>query len=268
MPVPSTLESLSPTAQTDPAAGDSVSAGDDNLRAAFQFIRQTVTAGSDIASASTITPPSTGNSFNVTGTTTVTAIGAGNSWDGRIVWFRHTGAHSFTNSSTLVCLGGASITFASGDISAWRYRTSGTAWDQVVMHRAAPPTSHARDPVSRSTTGTFTTYTQVFENGGDNFNVVTGVYTCPFAGRYFVSFHCAGSVSSGTGTADVYFMRNGSATTDVIITRLALQTLVTSGAASGIISAASGDLLRLDLNAVTGTGPNIAVGSFCVAALD
>lgn len=137
--IPTTIESLSTTAASnDPTEGSgaAMTLVNDGLRAAYAFVRQTVTAGSDIASASTITPPSTGSSFNLTGTTTVTAIGSTNSWDGRIVWFRHTGAHSFTNSATLVCLGGSSITFASGDLSAWRQRTSGT-WDQVVYSKAS-----------------------------------------------------------------------------------------------------------------------------------
>lgn len=149
--IPTAIESLSTTAASnDPTEGSgaALTLVNDGLRAAYAFVRQTVTAGSDIASASTITPPSTGSSFNLTGTTTVTAIGSTNSWDGRIVWFRHTGAHSFTNSATLVCIGGQSVTFASGDISAWRQRTSGT-WDQVAFLRGGYDAN-----IPRSTTAT------------------------------------------------------------------------------------------------------------------
>lgn len=129
MPIPAGIENLSVTpASNNPAGSENVSEGDDHLRNAYAFIRQSFTAGSDIASASTITPPSTGGSFNLTGTTTVTAIATTNSWSGRKVRFRHTGAHSFTQSASLVCPGGASITFANGDISEWAQNPSG-GWE-------------------------------------------------------------------------------------------------------------------------------------------
>lgn len=158
--IPTAIENLSTTAASnDPTEGSgaAMTLVNDGLRAAYAFVRQTVSAGSDIASASTITPPSTGSSFNLTGITTVTAIGSTNSWDGRIVWFRHTGAHSFTNSATLVCLGGASITFASGDISAWRQRIPGT-WDQIVYSKASALPVYAGGTASlgnTTVTGTF-----------------------------------------------------------------------------------------------------------------
>lgn len=142
MPIPAGIENLSTTpASNNPAGSEGVSEGDDHIRNAYAFIRQSFTAGADIASAGTITPPSTGGSFNLTGTTTVTSIATTNSWSGRKIRFRHTGAHTFTQASTLVCPNGVSITFAVGDISEWAQNPSG-GWEICgylpVVYSTAP----------------------------------------------------------------------------------------------------------------------------------
>lgn len=236
--IPTAIENLSTTAASnDPTEGSgaAMTLVNDGLRAAYAFVRQTVSAGSDIASASTITPPSTGSSFNLTGTTTVTAIGSTNSWDGRIVWFRHTGAHSFTNSATLVCLGGASITFASGDISAWRQRTSGT-WDQVVYSKggALPlfntgnnwsidasgrllnggntQPSFRASLSANQTSGNTIIFDSVSHNVGSNYNSTNGTFTAPVAGRYLFTWKVAILNTSGVTTNTyIRLMVNGSA---------------------------------------------------------
>ena len=128
MTIPSTIESLSTTIGSNvPAEGDGtlMTSVNDGLRAAYGFIRQAVSAGSDIASASTITPPSNGSSFNITGTTTITAIASTNSWNGRTICLRFEGAIGLTHSSSLVLPASANITAASGDYAIFRQYSSG-----------------------------------------------------------------------------------------------------------------------------------------------
>lgn len=151
MTVPTVMSDLSTTiASNSPAGSDAITAGDDNIRALMGIVRREASAGSDVASASTITPDALSSSANLTGTTTVTTIASTNSWDGRVYMFRHTGAHSFTHSSTLVFPDAVSHTFASGDISFWRQRTSGT-WDCVGILQAALVGNFASINVTGST---------------------------------------------------------------------------------------------------------------------
>lgn len=128
MAIPTTIESLSTTANSNgPAAGEAVSDGDDGLRQAYAFIRQLVTQGSDIVSASTITPPSTGSLFDITGTTAITTIASTNSWDGRVIALQFDGILTLTHSSNLYLPGAANITTAAGDIALLVQRGTG-AW--------------------------------------------------------------------------------------------------------------------------------------------
>lgn len=136
MAVPTQLSQISRTASSNsPAGSDAASTSDDFHRAIQALFMQGLSAGSDVATASSVTVPADSQSANLTGTTTVTALASTNSWDGRIFVFRHTGAHSFTDSSTLTCPGRVSVIFASGDTSGWRQRTSGT-WDCLFLNRA------------------------------------------------------------------------------------------------------------------------------------
>ena len=86
------------------------------------FVALTPSANSkaaDIASASTVNTTAstiTGDYANLTGTTSITAITLK---IGKRFLFIHTGIHTLTNSATLVCLTGANVTTAVGDISEW-----------------------------------------------------------------------------------------------------------------------------------------------------
>ena len=137
MSIPTTIESLSVTAASNgPSGSDDRSIADDGLRQAYAFIKQGVSLGSNIASASSITPPSTGSVFNVTGTTSITAIASTNSWDGRIVTFIFAGALTLTHSSNLALPGSTNITTVANDIATFIQTASG-AWRCVAYERSA-----------------------------------------------------------------------------------------------------------------------------------
>lgn len=136
MAIPTTIESLSTTAASNgPSGSDDLNTADDGLRQAYAFIRQVVSLGSNIASASTITPPSTGYAFNITGTTTITTIASTNSWDGRLILLIFAGALTLTHSSNLALPGSANITTAANDIAEFVQTASG-AW-RLVNYRTA-----------------------------------------------------------------------------------------------------------------------------------
>jgi hypothetical protein len=90
--------------------------------------------GASIASASTLTLPAVGDYFNVTGTTTVTAISTRTA--GREIELVFAGALILThNATSLICLGGANITTMAGDIARFRSEGSGN-WRMVNYQRA------------------------------------------------------------------------------------------------------------------------------------
>ena len=137
MAIPTTIESLSTTAASNgPAGSEQRSLADDGLRQAYAFIKQVVSQGSDIASASTITPSSTGHQFDVTGTTSITTIASTNSWDGRLIALQFDGVLTLTHSSNLYLPGAANITTAAGDVALFLQRGSG-AWQCISYSRKA-----------------------------------------------------------------------------------------------------------------------------------
>lgn len=136
MAIPTTLESLSTSESGNgPAGTDDRSIADNGLRYAYAFIRQTVSLGSNIASASTITPPSTGYAFNITGNTTITTIASTNSWDGRLVLLIFAGALTLTHSSNLALPGSINITTQANDTAEFVQTASG-AWRCINYFRA------------------------------------------------------------------------------------------------------------------------------------
>jgi hypothetical protein len=136
MAIPTTLESLSVTAASNgPAGTDDRSTADDGLRQAYAFIKQGVSLGSNIASASSITPGSAASVFNITGTTTITAIASTNSWDGRIVTLIFAAALTLTHSSNLALPGSVNITTAANDVATFVQTASG-AWRCAFYQKA------------------------------------------------------------------------------------------------------------------------------------
>lgn len=129
MPVPSSMFDISTTAASNPPTGsDNISTTDDYLRGAQAIMKQSVSQGTTIASASTITPLADGRYFSVTGTTTITTIASTYSWNGREIVLTFAAALTLThNATTLILPGGASITTAAGDTAYLTQEGSG-AW--------------------------------------------------------------------------------------------------------------------------------------------
>lgn len=126
MTTPASMSELSTTAASNnPAGSDAPSTIDDQIRALAAIVRQNVTKGSDIASASAITIPASGNYFVVTGTTGITSITDTNSWYGREVVLKFSGALTITHSANLILPGAANITTVSGDVACFVSESSG-----------------------------------------------------------------------------------------------------------------------------------------------
>lgn len=95
--------------------------------------------GTDIASASTMSLPSTGGKhYNVTGTTTITAISTAQG--GREITFKFASALTLThNGTSLILPGAANITTVAGDVATFVNEAaadaSGTNWRCTKYHR-------------------------------------------------------------------------------------------------------------------------------------
>jgi hypothetical protein len=161
MAIPTTIEELSTTAASNgPSGSDQRNTSDDAHRQAYAFIRMLVTQGSDVASASSITPASTGAVFDITGTTAITALASTNSWDGRRVLLQFDGALTLTHSSNLALPGSANITTAAGDVAEFLQRGSG-AWRCINYQRADGTLVGITSPVGSTYTPTLTAVTNV-----------------------------------------------------------------------------------------------------------
>lgn len=120
------MSELSTTAASNnPAGSDAPSTIDDQIRALAAIVRQNVSKGSDIASATTITIPASGNYFVVTGTTTIAGISDTNSWYGREAVLKFSGALQLTHSASLILPGAANITTVAGDVAHFVSESSG-----------------------------------------------------------------------------------------------------------------------------------------------
>ena len=138
MAIPTTIESLSTTAASNgPAGSEQRTLADDGLRQAYAFIRQVVSLGSNIASATTITPPSTASVFNITGTTTINAVITTN-WDAgacvRLIFADSVTVKNNTaggaSTATMLLAGGADFSATANDALTLCY--NGTNWIETA----------------------------------------------------------------------------------------------------------------------------------------
>ena len=106
--------------------------------------------GSDISSANSITLPTDGWAFDITGTTTINAISARNA--GLTILFRFDGALQLTHNSTSLDLpGGANITTVAGDIAQFISEGSGNWRCVSYMRNAGTPIALASGSVATAT---------------------------------------------------------------------------------------------------------------------
>lgn len=118
--VSATLRAWSATAASNnPTGTTSIGTGlDDNLRQIQATVRQFfATKGTNMASAATVDLSTADGSFvDITGTTTITALGTEGAGIG--YWVRFTGALTLThNATTLILPGAANITTTNGDVA-------------------------------------------------------------------------------------------------------------------------------------------------------
>ena len=100
--------------------------------------RQLWAKGSDLSSGSTITPGTDGNFFDITGTTTITAIATLQA--GSVVVFQFDAALTLTHNGTSLILQGAqNVTTVAGDIFAFISEGSGN-WRELFRRPAHPVT--------------------------------------------------------------------------------------------------------------------------------
>jgi hypothetical protein len=136
MAVPTSIADLSSTlANNSPAGPDSIgTALDDYFRAGYGILKQMVSQGTDVASASTVTLPNDGHSFLVTGGTTITGIA--DSWVGRAAILRFSGTLQLThNGSSFILPGSANISTAAGDFAMF-LQTAAGVWRCAFYGRA------------------------------------------------------------------------------------------------------------------------------------
>lgn len=132
MAIPLVMSDMSVTAASNtPAGTEAPTNADDYLRAIQAILRMTNAKGSDIASASTTDiGAATAEFVDVTGTTTITALGTIAAGIERTV--RFTGALTLTyNATSLILPGSANITTANGDTAIFRSLGSGN-WKCIV----------------------------------------------------------------------------------------------------------------------------------------
>ena len=134
MPVPSSIVDLSTVAGSnspqDSEVGSSSNGPDDYFRSGFGIQKRMFSAGSDLASASTLPLPAEGCFFNVTGTTAITGIAT--TYIGRYAFLSFQAATPLTNSANFKIPGGANYTTAAGD-SALVVQTGSSAWSCLYL---------------------------------------------------------------------------------------------------------------------------------------
>jgi hypothetical protein len=216
------MSDMSTTAASNfPAGTEAPSNADDFFRAIQAILRTTNAKGSDISSAATTDiGAATGEFVDVTGTTTITALGTIAAGIVRTV--RFTGALTLThNATSLILPGAANITTANGDCAMFRSLGSGN-W-KCVGYMRADGSSLA------STLGV------AMVNGTLTASVGSSALTIAIKTK-------AGADPSATDPVSVYFRNVTEATGDyTVITLTAATSLVissgsTMGTASGTAS--------------------------------
>lgn len=138
MPVPSTMQDLALAAASNfPTGGEAIGTSlDDYLRSHGSIIRSTASIStSTIASAATTNIASSdAEQVTVTGTTTITSLGAGFEGCYREVLF--SGVLTLTHSAALLLPNATNITTAANDVIAFRCLSAGN-WIMVGGSRAA-----------------------------------------------------------------------------------------------------------------------------------
>lgn len=116
MPIPTSINDLSTVDSTNsPQGGDPVGGNiDDYFRSHAGIIARQFKQGADIASSTTaLAVPADGSSFNVTGTTAISAIAQ--CYTGKIITLHFTDALTLTNGSSLILPSAGNITTQAGD---------------------------------------------------------------------------------------------------------------------------------------------------------
>jgi hypothetical protein len=248
MAVPTTIVDLSTTASSNsPAGSDSIGTSlDDFLRAIQAIIKQQFVAGTTLASGTTITPLSDGNYITVSGTTTITTIASTNSWNGRIIVLKFSGALQLTHSATLILPNAANYTTTANDVLAFVQESAGT-WRCIF----SPITTLA---AANTWTGMQTFRDNKFEVTDDS--DTTKKLALQLSG-----------VTTGTTRTVTIPDRNGVAMLDVDTQSQVYQYFTTAGSDTAYTltptpattANAAGQRFRVVFNAASGTTPTLAV---------
>lgn len=263
MAAPTSPFDLDTTASNNqPPASEGLSSGDDQIRALAACVKQLVVKGADIASAGTITPAATASFFDVTGTTTITAIGSSASWDGRVVWLQFDGALTLTHSSTLNLPGAVNYTTAAGDVLAFVQETSGT-WRCVSATRAASQVVafSARRATSSQTSGSTIIFNAEDYDSHNAYNTTTGEFTVPVAGVYMLSFNVTFSYNSGAGTSNNSFnlAKNGTTIFESYVN--ADSGAIDTASLSVVVSLAANDVMKVVFSSTLSASDSVLVGT-------
>ena len=221
MAIPTDIDDLSTTpASNSPDGSEAPSVLDDHIRSAYAIIKQNASKGSDIASSGTITIPAAGSYFDITGTTTITAISDTNTWDGRQVTLQFDDALTLTHASSFVLPGAADITTAAGDVAMFVRQSSGN-WrctnymDVSPVSELTTVPAFSFKPTSNQTVVTPSSWTYIVF-GTENFDTdnyfASSTFTPTVAGWYQLNAFVRTNASSGMTAASIRFRKNGSST--------------------------------------------------------
>lgn len=243
MPVPSVMSDLSTTAASNsPAGTEAPTNADDHLRAAYAILRTTNAKGSDIASASTTDiGAATAEFVDVTGTTTITALGTIAAGIERTV--RFTGALTLThNATSLILPGAANITTVANDTAIFRSLGSGN-W-LCVSYKTA--TGYAARALNADITGL-----SLASNYGLG-DIKNAAFTVTLSGNAatIALKTQAGTDPSATDVSQITF-RNATLTSGAWTKRTvtaALSTVISSGSTGGTTSAQPSRIMVLAID--------------------